>query len=48
MDQACLCQCAVDNVLGALNVALLVCILDTENEISALVLRDQVCVKSCS
>ena len=48
MDQSGLCQCAVDDSLSTLNVALLVCILNTENEISAFMLCDQVCVKSCS
>ena len=48
MDQAGLCQCAVDDSLSTLNVTLLVCILNTENEISSFMLCDQVCVKSCS
>ena len=48
MDQAGLCQCTVDDSLSTLNVALLVCILNTENEISAFMFCDQVCVKSCS
>ena len=42
MDQSGLRQCPVDDALSALNMALLICILNTENKISTLMLCYQV------
>ena len=48
MDKSCLFECPVYNINSPLHLAYLICILYTENEITALMLCNQISIQCCS